>query len=251
MRELIDTVLSPLGFGLLLALLLWLSRGRLPRWLLGIGVTLELGCLLLATPFGANLLLRAQEQRVRMAAECEREPPSSIVLLAGGMRRDAGAGGDAGALGESSLQRTLGAAELFARLPHAQLLISGGRHRDAIVSREMAAFATRIGVPAPAIRVEGRSLTTWENAMQARAFEPALPQRIWLVTSALHLPRALLAFRAAGFQPCAWPVDRRASQSAGWTDLLPGGAAVARSEAVLHEWVGEIAYRWRARNRDR
>lgn len=249
MRELIDTLLSPLGFGLLLALLLWLSHGRLPRWLLGAGVVLELGCLLLATPFGANVLLRAQERRVEVAAECEREPPSSIVLLAGGMRRDAGEGGDAGALGESSLQRTLGAAELFARQPQAQLLISGGRHRDAIVSREMAAFAARVGVPAQAIRIEGRSLTTWENATQARAFEPPLPDRIWLVTSALHLPRALLAFRAAGFQPCGYPVDRRAAMFAGWTDLLPGGAAVARSEAVLHEWIGEAAYRWRARKR--
>lgn len=250
MRELIDTVLSPLGFGLLLAFVLWLSRRRLPRWLLATGMVLELACLLLATSFGANLLLRAQESRVDVATECEREPPSSIVLLAGGMRRDAGEGGDAGALGESSLQRTLGAAELFARSPQAQLLISGGRHRDAIVSREMAAFAVRLGVPAQAIRVEGRSLTTWENATQARALEPPLPQRIWLVTSALHLPRALLAFRAAGFQPCGYPVDRRAAMFAGWTDLLPGGAAVARSEAVLHEWVGEAAYRWRARNRN-
>jgi hypothetical protein len=42
-------------------------------------------------------------------------------------------------------------------------------------------------------------------------------------------------------------VDRRAAQFAGWTDLLPGGTAIARSEAVLHEWVGELAYRWRRR----
>lgn len=248
MRELIDTVLSPLGFGLLLALALWLSRRRLPRWLLRAGIVLELGCLLLATPFGANLLLRAQERRVGVDAACEREPPSTIVLLAGGMRRDAGDGGDVGALGESSLQRTLGAADLFARMPRARLVVSGGRHRDAIVSREMASFATRLGVPTEAIRVEGRSLTTWENAFQVRALDPPLPQRIWLVTSAVHLPRALLAFRAAGFEPCGWPVDRRAAAFAGWTDLLPGGSAIARSEAVLHEWIGEMAYRWRGRN---
>jgi hypothetical protein len=34
---------------------------------------------------------------------------------------------------------------------------------------------------------------------------------------------------------------------AGGTDLLPGGVAVARSEAGLHEWIGELVYRWRAR----
>ena len=245
MRELIDTVLSPLGFGLLLGASLWLCRGRLPRAALVVGIALEVACLLLATPFGANLLLRAQERRVAVDARCERDPPSTIVLLAGGMRRDAGDEGDPGALGESSLQRTLGAADLFARMPQAQLVISGGRHRDAIVSEEMARFATRLGVPAAAIRIEGHSLTTWENATRVHALEPALPERIWLVTSAVHLPRALLAFRAAGFAPCGCPVDRRAAMFAGWTDLLPGGGAIARSEAVLHEWAGEVAYRWR------
>lgn len=248
MRELIDTVLSPLGFGLLLAFGLWLARGRLPRGLFATGLALELACLLLATPLGANLLLGVQERRVGVEEGCERDPPSTIVLLAGGMRRDAGEGGDAGALGESSLQRTLGAAELFARLSGAQLVISGGRHRDAVVSREMALFAQRLGVPAQAIRIEGRSLTTWGNAFEVRSLVPPLPPRIWLVTSAAHLPRAMLAFRAAGFDPCSYPVDRRASMFAGWTDLLPGGAAIARSESVLHEWVGEVAYRWRARD---
>jgi uncharacterized SAM-binding protein YcdF (DUF218 family) len=247
MRELIDTLLSPLGFGLLLGALMWLARGRLARAVIIVGLALELACLLFATPFGANLLLGAQEQREAVTSACESRPPSTLVLLAGGMRRDSGDAGDAGALGESSLQRTLGAADLFARVPGAQLVISGGRHRDAIVSEEMARFAARLGVPVAAIRIEGRSLTTWENAMRVRELEPPLPQRIWLVTSAVHLPRALLAFRAAGFLPCGFPVDRRAAMFAGWTDLLPGGAAIARSEAVLHEWIGELAYRWRAK----
>ncbi len=251
MRELVDTLLSPLGFALLLAAFAWIARGRRPRWLLRAMVVAWAACFVLATPFGANLLLRVQEQRIAVDPACERDPPATVVLLAGGLRRDAQGLEDPGALGESSLQRTLGAVERVRRLPGAQLVVSGGRHRDAIVSEQMAGFAERLGVPAGAIRIEGRSLTTWQNAAFVRALAPALPARIGVVTSALHLPRALIAFRAAGFEPCAFPVDRRAASFAGWTDLLPGGSAIARSEAVLHEWAGELAYRWRARGAPR
>ncbi|HJT97103.1 MAG TPA: YdcF family protein, partial [Rhodanobacteraceae bacterium] len=97
-----------------------------------------------------------------------------------------------------------------------------------------------------AIRAETGSTTTWENAARVRALEPALPSRIWLVTSALHMPRALIAFRAAGFEPCAWPGDYRASPFEGIADLLPHAGAIANADATLHEWVGEIVYRLRA-----
>lgn len=244
MRELIDTVLSPLGMGLLLALAWPFASGRLARGLLLAALA---GCLVMATPLGANRLLDLQERRAATPPACTADPPSAIVVLAGGMRRDLDGDADFAALGESSLQRTLGAAGLHARQPDAPFVISGGRHRDAVVAGQMARFAERLGIPAATIRIEGSSLTTWENATRVRALEPPLPPRIWLVTSALHLPRSLLAFRAAGFEPCGYPVDRHAAQFAGWTDLLPGGGAVARSEAVLHEWVGELAYRWRMR----
>jgi uncharacterized SAM-binding protein YcdF (DUF218 family) len=246
MMVLVDALLSPLGFGLLLGLLLWWRRGRLPRWLLCTALALELLCLLLSTPLGADALLARAERRAPAATDCTAPLPDTIVLLAGGMRRDAAAPDDLAALGESSLQRTFGAATLFARMPGARLVISGGMHRDVAVSAQMAELAVRLGVPRGAIRIEDQSRTTWENATRVRALDPAVPERIWLVTSAAHMPRALLAFRAAGFAPCSYPVDIRAATFEGPGDLLPGGGAITRSAAVLHEWVGEIAYRWRA-----
>jgi len=101
-------------------------------------------------------------------------------------------------------------------------------------------------VPASAIRSENESTTTWENATRVRALEPAPPSHIWLVTSALHMPRSLIAFRAAGFDACAYPGDYRSSPFEGPVDLLPSAGAIANSDAVLHEWVGEIVYRLRA-----
>ena len=243
---LVDALLSPLGFGLLLGLLLWWRRARWPRWLLRAGCALELLCLLLAMPLGADALLARAEQRAPVAAECAAPLPDTIVLLAGGMRRAAAAPDDVGALGESSLQRTFGAVALFAQQPGMRMVISGGPHRDVAVSAQMAGLAVRLGVPSSAIRTEEQSRTTWENAMRVRALDPAVPERIWLATSALHMPRALIAFRAAGFTPCSYPTDVRGATFEGPGDLLPSGGAITRSAAVLHEWVGEIVYRWRA-----
>ena len=246
----VDVFLSPLGFGLLLALVLWLRRRRLSRRALRIGIAAEILCLVLSTPLGANLLTAWQEQRSPKPETCAAPTPHVIVVLSGGMRRDAVDAGDFGVLNASSLQRTLAAATLAQQIPDAELILSGGARvggrNDIAQSAVMADIAKRYGVPAAAVRTETESTTTWENATRVRALEPALPTRIWLVTSALHMPRSLIAFRAAGFEPCAYPGDARTGPFDSPADLLPSAGAIANTDAVLHEWVGEIVYRVRA-----
>jgi uncharacterized SAM-binding protein YcdF (DUF218 family) len=246
----VDVFLSPLGFGLLLALVLWLRRRRLSRRALRIGIVVEILCLALMTPLGANVLTTWQERRSPKPDACAAPQPHVIVLLSGGMRRDAADAGDFDVLNTASLQRTLAAVALARRVPDAELVIAGGARvgggNDIAQGAVMAEVAKGLGVPASAIRIENASTTTWENATRVRALEPALPARIWLVTSALHMPRSLLAFRAAGFDPCAYPGDVRSGPFDSPADLLPSAGAIANSDAVLHEWVGELIYRLRA-----
>ncbi|HET7923306.1 MAG TPA: YdcF family protein [Rhodanobacteraceae bacterium] len=246
----IDVLLSPLGFGLLVALIAWLGRRRLPRALLRASLAIECVCLALTTQAGANVLVKLQERRTPMPSACAAPEPNVIVLLSGGMRRDAADARDFGVLNISSLQRTLAAATLAKTIPDAELVITGGPRiggaSDVAQSSVMADVAERLGVPASAIRAELAATTTWENATTVRALEPKLPTRIWLVTSALHMPRSLIAFRAAGFEPCAYAGDYRAAPLEGPADFLPSAGAIANADAVLHEWAGEIAYRIRA-----
>ncbi|GAA0717770.1 YdcF family protein [Dokdonella soli] len=248
LTRLIDAVLSPLGFGLLLALALWLGRRRLSRGLWYAGFALEALCLLLAAPLGANALVALEERRAPPAIACAAPAPATVVLLAGGVRRPPHDADDVGALNAASVQRTIDAAALVLATPGTELVISGGIRPgdDVAESTLMAALARRLGVPPVSIRIETGSRTTWQNAQHVRALAPAAPERIWLVTSALHMPRALVAFRAVGFVPCAHPVDFRAAPFREFADLLPRGGAIAASEAALHELAGEIAYRWRA-----
>jgi len=245
----IDVLLSPLGLGLLVALIAWLGRRRFPRSLLRASIAIECFCLVLTTQAGANALVTLQERRTPMPPACAAPAPNVIVLLSGGMRRDAADAGDFGVLNISSLQRTLAAATLAKSIPDAQLVITGGPRigggNDVAQSSVMADVAEKFGVPASAIRAEVAATTTWENATTVRALKPELPARIWLVTSALHMPRSKLAFRAAGFEPCAYAGDYRAAPLEGPADFLPSAGAIANADAVLHEWVGELAYRIR------
>lgn len=246
--ELIDAFLSPLGFGVALAFVMWRWHARFSRRLWRTAIAAEFLCLVLTTPLGANVLVSWQERRTPQPAACAAPEPRAIVLLSGGMRRDAADAGDFDVLNAASLQRTLAAARLAKRIPDAELVIAGGARNGSGVAQSqiMAQVAEGFGVPASSIRTEALSSTTWENATRVHALEPALPSRIWLVTSALHLPRALVAFRAAGFEPCAYSGDFRSAPFDGLVDLLPSAGAIANTDAVLHEIVGEIVYRVRA-----
>ncbi|HKE47944.1 MAG TPA: YdcF family protein [Rhodanobacteraceae bacterium] len=244
----VNVFLSPLGFGLLLAIVLWFRRGRMSRAARRAGIAVLIVCYVFMTPFGSNFLTAWQEHRAPPASACAAPEPQVIVLLSGGLRRDAVDGRDFGVLNAASLQRTLVAAELARRTPGAQLVIAGGGRNGMGVAQStvMAGIAQNLGVPAEAIRSEMASTTTWENATLVHSMQPALPARIWLVTSASHMARALIAFRAVGFDPCSYPGDSRAAPFDGPADFLPTAGAIANTDAIVHEWVGELVYRVRA-----
>jgi uncharacterized SAM-binding protein YcdF (DUF218 family) len=77
--------------------------------------------------------------------------------------------------------------------------------------------------------IEQTSLNTCSNAVSSAQLVAPLPEDRWLlVTSALHMPRAIGAFRKAGFPVEPWPVYE--ADAASWS-------------AVLHEWMGLAVYR--------
>jgi uncharacterized SAM-binding protein YcdF (DUF218 family) len=103
--------------------------------------------------------------------------------------------------------RIAAARRLAERFPRARIVLCGA-YREAEDGRIMLIEA---GIEPERIATEGRSLTTWENAVNARAVVGADARRPWaLVTSAYHMPRAVGAFRAAGIEVAAFPVDRKA-----------------------------------------
>lgn len=239
----ISAWLSPLRLGVLLGLAVLLAWRWLPRWSRCTALVIGLVLAWLTTPFGANLLVRLQEARAPAAEACPAPAPQAIVVLGGGMAREPRSAEDYAALNVDSLRRVFAAVALHRRHPDAQWIASGASRYAIAESTTMARLAEALGVPAAALRSETASRTTWHNAQAVAALQPPLPRRVWLVTSALHMPRALYAFRAAGFDPCAAPAPGIYAGPAGPGYFLPIASAAAKSEAALHEFAGELSYR--------
>lgn len=242
----IDLALSPLTW-LVLGTLIGLARGC--RWLAWTGTGIALVAIAVMTPFTANLLVHVVEARTNAPAGCASTAATDVVVLAGGVEREPKDETDVGALAAVGERRLFAAITQLRQLSGGRLLIVGGGDFRVPESRILASLARSLGVPADAIDTETTSTTTWENATHAAALRKPPQQRFRLVTSALHMPRALLAFRAAGFDPCPITTDSiyKAPGSPGY--YLPQTSALRKSEEAIHEIVGMLAYEWRASHR--
>jgi uncharacterized SAM-binding protein YcdF (DUF218 family) len=142
-----------------------------------------------------------------------------------------------------------------ARLYHAgrasQIIASGGTMpwRDATQAEAPAVLdvLTDFGVPRDAVTLESGSATTYENARNTAAICRAHGiERIALVTSALHMRRALATFRSTGLSVTPAATDYNAlGDPVGVLDVAPTASALSASRWALHEYVGYAVYRWR------
>jgi uncharacterized SAM-binding protein YcdF (DUF218 family) len=238
-----DYAACPLPYAVLVMVLLAVCWRRLPRGARITGVAAEVLLVLLTTPLGAGVLVAMVQSRVQHAHTCPAPVPAVIVVLSGGASRSPEAPDDYAALHLATLRRVFAGVALWRKTPGARLVMSGGGSWHIPEAVPMANLAEHMGVPASAIGIEGRSYNTWENARDVAALSPAVPKRVWLVTSALHLPRALGAFRAWGFRPCAWPsgsMNTRLHFEPG--DFVPQGPAVSTATFALHELFGGVEY---------
>lgn len=244
---------SPLTYALLLALVLVFSWRRLSRALRMAGVVLEAVLLISMAPLGANLLVWSVESRTPSQRSCPLPAPTTVVVLSGGTYRPPHSPDDFAALDASSLHRLFAGVALWRNTAGARMVIAGGGRRipESVL---LSGLAERMGVPSDAIQMERHSHTTWENALYTARLSPVVPKRIWLVTSSLHMPRALGAFRAFGFEPCAWPGEslyQAFSPSIGY--FMPQSSSLAKSDQAIHELIGGSVYRvveWKHRRKD-
>lgn len=237
----IDFALSPLTWLFVGWLALVLLRRS--RWLRRAAYLLIAVATVSMTPLGANALVRWVEARApAAAATCASNPPEAIVVLGAGLEREPRDDSDVASLSANGLRRLYAGLAQQRAQPGAHLYLLGASSWTIPESTLSARLAERLGVAPETITTEADSTTTWENAQHFKALTPAPPSRIWLTTSRLHLARATLAFRAAGFEVC--PLD------AG-SDYLPPGdvgyfvphtSALRKADAAIHELVGDILY---------
>lgn len=235
--------LVPLLVGmLLLGVSAFMSRPRVAI----IGLVLVLPGYALMTPLGANLLVLTIEHRTKTAeAAPDCAQVQAAVLLSGGLNRPAETTSDFGALTAETLARIFAwqNRDSTESLPILPLTIAGGGPFRIPEAEVMGAFLRLLDPDDQPLQLEVASATTWESAHAVRELLPESTNRILLASSALHLPRAKLAFERAGFAVCPLALNRHYMAVSGWTSLLPQSSSLAKSESALHEILGEISYR--------
>lgn len=241
-------LLSPLAWlllAVLLAPLAWCMRGR-AVWLSGCAA-LAVIAVAAMTPFAADSLVAYLERPVAEPMNCRAFPPSTLVVLAGGVDRLPRDSTDVSVMNIASRRRVEHAARQWRARVNVRLVLTGGPVAAGFVDNAtlMSRYARMLGVPQQALRLESRARNTHENASYVARMVPQLPKRIGLVTSAMHMPRASATFRAAGFEVCPLPADFRAIPGRAPRNLVPHSAALVKTEAALREMAGVGVYRWR------
>ena len=141
--------------------------------------------------------------------------------------------------------------------PH--ILVSGGGIRwlgnTVSEAERMVRILSMMSIPEEVVWLESRSRNTEENA---RYTHDILQQkginRILLVTSAMHMPRAVLLFEKQGFEVIPAPTDFMSQEPApynnardfiarGLVDLIPNASNLEVTTRALKEHIGIIFYK--------
>jgi uncharacterized SAM-binding protein YcdF (DUF218 family) len=233
-----------MAIGLVGLVLLCTRLQRLASWL--IVTSLVLVAFAGYSPLG-NILILPLEQRFP-PWDSSQGPPDGIVVLGGAIEPDISVARGAVALNDSA-ERITATAELARRYPNARIIFSGGTGSLRFDAPTEAPIAVKeleaLGVAHDRITAEEQSRNTIENAVYSRLIAQPKPGERWLlVTSAFHMPRAVAAFRAAGFAVEAYPVDwRTRGPIDGTRPFAALTTGLSTTDEAVHEWVGLLVYR--------
>src|SRR5579863_3699916 len=198
------------------------------------------------SPLG-NILILPLEQRFP-PWHASQAPPDGIVVLGGAILPDISIARGAIAL-DGSAESITATAELARRYANVRVIVAGGAEGLRFDAPAQAPIAVKeleaLGVAHDRITAEEQSRDTIESAVFSRLIAQPKPGEHWLlVTSAFHMPRAVAAFRAAGFPVEAYPVDWRTRGPIDATQpfaSLPHGLTM--TDAAVREWADLLVYR--------
>jgi len=249
LSKIFDLLLAPLTWALLLAGASFVPRVRVrpgSRWLMPAALGILYAFSLQPV---SQSLFRACEQPP-MVKTTAGPPYDAVILLGGLVLEDVSAERGAPAFNDN-VERLTETFELLREGRARAVIISGGswrpRAKSDVEAAVLARTLVRWGIEQERIIVEDRSRNTQENAaFTAEIVRARHLDRLLLVTSAFHMPRAHATFRAAGLAPDTLPVDfRTGAVHLDLRSVFPRADDLSRSTDALRELAGRLVYRAR------
>jgi uncharacterized SAM-binding protein YcdF (DUF218 family) len=144
--------------------------------------------------------------------------------------------------------RLLAALTLLRRHPESRVIFSGGipplsgyKQPESSVAQ---AKLSLMGVPPSRITWESKARNTWENFVFSRQIAAPKPDDAWiLVTSGIHMPRAMEIANRLCWRVLPWPSERLSFNDGAFRPGFDFSQRLRTLESVVHEWLGLIAYR--------
>ena len=206
--------------------------------------------LILSLPLTGQQLMAGIESRfppLQLAATPEAgPPPGAIVILGGGRYTDAAEYGEGDSVNRTTLERLRYGAYLH-RLTGLPILVSGGTpYGEQVSEAELMQASLKRDFQVVAKWVEGKSATTFENAKYSNAIlNNAGIRRVYLVTHASHMPRAVWAFENMGISTIPAPMgfttlNKQNRETLGY---FPTAYSLLLSSTALRERLGLILYK--------
>lgn len=232
-------------------LLLWVNWVRAGRFLTSIGGVALI--ILAVLPIGPWLARPLEDRFPQFATGTA--PVDGIIVLGGStnpklteLRGQISLNG--------AVERLIAFADLARTYPDAKLVFTGGSgslNPGALSEADVAKEVLMImGGDVGRIRFEREARNTFESGRKAKALALPNPSENWLlVTSAMHMPRAMGVFRKAGWRVTAYPVDYNTGGAGGGLRLRFNLAGNGNSiQIAIREWVGLAAYKALGRTND-
>jgi uncharacterized SAM-binding protein YcdF (DUF218 family) len=237
LRKLIEALLLPLGVSGLLTIAGIASRRR---WIAVCGVVT---LYVFSTPTVGSLMLQSLE-RVYESKNVDAAPDAdAIVVLSGGVVRGITA---PGVQWGDSANRYFAGFDL-ATAGKAKFIVFSGAAADDPQGLSQGAILRQTaigrGISPERVILTGPVQTT-EDEARAVSQIPEI-HSILLVTSAFHMPRAVLLFRARGLDVSPFPTDERVlgRRNLSLSGFMPSSGALRNAELTLREYYGLAVYR--------
>jgi uncharacterized SAM-binding protein YcdF (DUF218 family) len=196
------------------------------------------------SPAGYNMLVWLEAQYPRAEAPAQ---INGAIILGGSFDTDVTIRRKVPSMNDSS-ERVLAAVQLQKLYPGAQIIFSGGNGAldggGRPESEDVKSFFA-YGFDASAVRYEKKSRNTFENLAFSKALLKPQDGQTWLlVTSAWHLPRAMIVAKKAGWKLTPWPVDYRTDgKYRMWPERLDILGHFYDMQVAWHELIGIAVYR--------
>jgi uncharacterized SAM-binding protein YcdF (DUF218 family) len=241
LNKLLPVFVLPIGMIIVVLLLVAWKKWR---WL---AVVAAVALYLASIPaVGGRLLNRLESVHPRLRVD--EAPAADAILVLGGTMGSPAPWGYLPNWSEA-VERFEAGVALTQAGKAAMLLFTGApRSGEESVESEGAAMrrhAIGRGVPAEKIHLLGKVGNTADEARELAQFAQARGlQRVLLVTSGWHMPRAMRQFGKTGVEIVAFPVDYRfePQRALPYLDYLPGADGLKLTELALREAYGLAFY---------